>query len=160
MQRGDVRLDDIDHRLIDLLRANGRMSNAALADATGIAASTCLARVRSLRERGVITGFTAQIDHRALGSTLQALIGVRIRAGARHQMAEFMNELTAVPDVVQVFFLGGDEDFLVHVAVRDSDHVRQFVLENLSAHAAVAGTRTSLILDHRDAASATARATA
>lgn len=142
-------LDDIDRAIIALLREDGRMSNASLATSTGIAPSTCLARVRSLRERGIITGFSAQIDRRALGMALQALIGVRIRAGARHQMADFMAELSAVPDVVQVFFLGGDEDFLVHVAVRDSDHVRDFVLENLSAHPAVAGTRTSLVLDHR-----------
>lgn len=142
-------LDDIDLRLVELLRRDGRMSNAALADAVGLAPSTCLARVRSLRERGVITGFSAQVDQRALGKSLQALIGVRIRAGARHQMAQFLHELRAVPDVVQVFFLGGDEDFLVHVAVRDADAVREFVLDNLSAHPAVAGTRTSLVLDHR-----------
>lgn len=145
----EPRVDDIDRRLVELLRADGRLSNAALAEAAGIAPSTCLARVRRLRESGVITGFSARVDHRALGLTLQALIGVRIRAGARHQMAAFMAELTEVPDVVQVFFLGGDEDFLVHVAVRDADHVRQFVLDHLSAHPAVAGTRTSLVLDHR-----------
>jgi transcriptional regulator, AsnC family len=143
------RLDDIDRHLIALLRADGRMSNVALAEATGIAPSTCLARVRTLRERGIITGFSAQVDNRALGLALEALIGVRIRPGARHQMAAFMTELTEVPDVLQVFFLGGDEDFLVHVAVQDSDHVRQFVLDNLSAHPAVAGTRTSLVLEHR-----------
>ncbi|MGW8482283.1 Lrp/AsnC family transcriptional regulator [Microbacterium sp. NPDC055903] len=141
-------IDEIDRRIIALLRRDGRMSNAALAEAAGVAASTCLARVRGLRERGVITGFAAHVDHRALGLGLEALIGVRIRAGARHQMASFMTELAQVPGVVQVFFLGGDEDFLVHVAVRDSDAVREFVLDHLSAHPAVAGTRTSLILDH------------
>lgn len=141
-------IDEIDERIVVLLRRDGRLSNAALADAVGIAPSTCLSRVRSLRERGVITGFSATVDHRALGLGLQALIGVRIRAGARHQMASFMAELAALSNVVQVFFLGGDEDFLVHVAVRDSDAVREFVLDNLSAHPAVAGTRTSLVLDH------------
>lgn len=145
----ELPVDDIDQRIIALLRADGRMSNAALAAAVGIAPSTCLARVRGLRDRGVITGFTAQIDLRALGLSLEALIGVRIRAGARRQMAQFMEELAAVPNVVQVFFLGGDEDFLVHVAVRNSDHVREFVLDHLSAHPAVAGTRTTLVLDHR-----------
>lgn len=145
-------IDAIDERIITHLRRDGRMSNAALAAAVGIAPSTCLARVRSLRERGVITGFTVAVDPRALGLSLEALIGVRIRAGARHQMAAFMEELAAVPNVVQVFFLGGDEDFLVHVAVRNSDHVREFVLDHLSANPAVAGTRTTLVLDHRSSA--------
>jgi len=53
-----------------------------------------------------------------------------------------------LPEVVQVFFLGGSEDFIIHVATRDSDHVRQFVVDNLSAHPSVASTRTSLVFDH------------
>lgn len=142
-------LDEVDRAILTELQRDGRLSNAALADAVGVAPSTCLMRVRSLRERGVITGFTAQIDRRMLGLGLQALIGVRIRPGARHQMAVFMEELAAVPHVEQVFFLGGDEDFLVHVVVRDADHVRDFVLDHLSSHPAVAGTRTNLVLEHR-----------
>jgi DNA-binding Lrp family transcriptional regulator len=53
-----------------------------------------------------------------------------------------------LPEVVQVFFLGGSEDFIVHVATRDTDHVRQFVVDNLSAHPSVASTRTSLMFEH------------
>ena len=143
-------MDAIDRRLVEVLRRNGRISNAELAAEVGVAPSTCLVRVRSLQQRGIITGFRARVDRGALGLGLEALIGVRIRAGARHLMKQFMDELEAIPNVVQVFFLGGDEDFLVHVAVRDTTHVRDFVIENLSAHPAVAGTRTSLVLEHRD----------
>lgn len=143
-------MDAIDLRLVEVLRRNGRISNAELAAEVGVAPSTCLVRVRSLQQRGIITGFRARVDRGALGLGLEALIGVRIRAGARHLMKQFMDELAAIPNVVQVFFLGGDEDFLVHVAVRDTTHVRDFVIENLSAHPAVAGTRTSLVLEHRD----------
>ncbi len=143
-------MDAIDLRLVEVLRRNGRISNAELAAEVGVAPSTCLVRVRSLQQRGIITGFRARVDRGALGLGLEALIGVRIRAGARHLMKQFMDELEAIPNVVQVFFLGGDEDFLVHVAVRDTTHVRDFVIENLSAHPAVAGTRTSLVLEHRD----------
>ena len=59
-----------------------------------------------------------------------------------------MAEMRELPEVLQVFFLGGSEDFIVHLAARDSDHVREFVLENLSANAAVANTRTSLVFEH------------
>ncbi|GAA2007410.1 Lrp/AsnC family transcriptional regulator [Microbacterium ulmi] len=149
-------LDEIDLRLVELLQANSRAANNALADAVGIAPSTCLQRIRRLRETGVITRFTVDVDRRVLGLGLQALIGVRIRAGARHEMSAFMTALATLPGVVQTFFLGGDEDFLVHVAVRDSDAVRDFVLEHLSSHPAVAGTRTSLVLDHSRTAAALA----
>ena len=141
-------LDDVDSTLVRLLQDDARMSNARLADEAGIAASTCLVRVRGLIERGVIRGFHADLDPRALGLGLEALISVNIRVGARAAISSFSEEMRVLPEVVQVFFLGGSEDFIIHVATRDSDHVRQFVVDNLSAHPSVASTRTSLVFDH------------
>src|SRR5512147_2192272 len=60
-------LDEVDLRLLELLAADGRTTNAALAEAVGIAPSTCLARVRALRERGAIRGIHADVDLAQLG---------------------------------------------------------------------------------------------
>ncbi|MBC7723327.1 MAG: Lrp/AsnC family transcriptional regulator [Burkholderiaceae bacterium] len=147
-QRPVAPLDDLDRRLVELLRTNARTPNSVLAEALGIAPSTCVTRVKSLVDRGVVSGFTATIEPRAVGLLLQALISVNIRAGQRHLMAAFSDQMQVLPDVVQLFFLGGSEDFILHVAVRDSEHVRDFVLDNLSAHPAVASTRTSMVFDH------------
>lgn len=141
-------LDAVDRKLVALLRADARTPNSRLAEHAGIAPSTCVTRVRGLVERGVITGFTATIDADAVGVGLQALISIAIRAGARHEMAAFASEMRELADVVQLFFLGGSEDFILHIAVRDSDHLRDFVLKHLSAHPAVASTRTSVVFDH------------
>ncbi|MCU1480016.1 MAG: Lrp/AsnC family transcriptional regulator [Subtercola sp.] len=141
-------LDDIDTQLVALLRANGRMPNSRLAEAVGIAQSTCITRVRSLEDRGVITGYTARTSPAALGLSLQALISVSIRSGARRGIAAFSTEIRALPEVVELFFLGGAEDFVIHVATRDSDHLREFVVSNLSAHLSVASTRTSIVFEH------------
>ncbi|PRY67278.1 AsnC family transcriptional regulator [Glaciihabitans tibetensis] len=141
-------LDEIDGQIVRLLSADARIPNATLAATVGIAASTCLARVRSLVARGVIRGFHADISPRALGLGLEALISINIRVGARQAIAAFSEEMRELPEVVQVFFLGGSEDFVVHVATRDSDHLRQFVVNNLSAHTSVASTRTSLMFEH------------
>ena len=141
-------LDEIDREILRILRANARMPNNRLAELAGIAASTCVARVKSLVARGVITGFTANVDPSSVGLSLQALISVTIRAGARNLMMELGQEIRQFPEVVQLYFLGGAEDFIIHVAVRDSAAVRDFVLDNLSAHPAVASTRTSLVFDH------------
>ena len=138
-------LDEVDATLVRLLQDDARLSNARLAEEAGIAPSTCLMRVRSLIERGVIRGFHADLDPRALG--LEALISVNIRVGARNTIASFSEEMRQLPEVVQVFFLGGAEDFIIHVATRDTDHMRQFVVDNLSAHPSVASTRTSLVFD-------------
>ena len=141
-------LDETDSTLARLLQDDARLSNARLAELAGIAPSTCLMRVRSLIERGVIRGFHADLDPRALGLGLEALVSVNIRVGARKAIASFSEEMRNLPEVVQVFFLGGSEDFIVHGAARDTDHVRQFVVDNLSAHPSVASTRTSLLFEH------------
>ncbi|GAB3122000.1 Lrp/AsnC family transcriptional regulator [Glaciibacter psychrotolerans] len=141
-------LDDIDLILINQLQADSRMTNSRLAHAAGIAESTCVVRVRALVSRGIITRFTAQVNPKALGLGLQALISVNIRPGARTQIPAFRDEIRVMPHVLQVFFLGGAEDFIIHLMARDSDDVRDFVLENLSANPAVASTRTSMVFEH------------
>ena len=143
-------LDDLDRRIVDLLRDDARIPNSRLADLAGIAPSTCLARVRSLVERGVITGFSAIVSPAALGLGLEALISVSIRTGARQRIGEFRADLEHRPEVRQLFFLGGSEDFVLHVAVHDTDALREFVVEQLSAHPAVASTRTSLVFQHHE----------
>ena len=148
MNNLQAELDEIDHELLRLLNQNARITNADLAEAVGIAPSTCITRVRSLVSRGVITGFSASINPASVGLASQVLISVSLRAGARSHLADFMNEMRSLPEVIQVFFLGGSEDFIVHLAVRDNDHVREFVLENLSSNATVASTRTNMVFEH------------
>ncbi|MEY4743437.1 MAG: hypothetical protein RIR34_776 [Actinomycetota bacterium] len=143
-----VEIDDIDRILLDALSENARITNADLAERAGIAQSTCITRVRNLVKQGVIEGFHARINPSALGNGMQVLISVTLRASARQQLSRFMDEMKALPEVTQVFFLGGTEDFILHLTARDSDHVRDFVLEHLSANPAVANTRTNMIFQH------------
>lgn len=140
--------DETDQRILDALRADARIPNSRLAEIAGIAPSTCIARVRALVDRGVIAGFTTLVSPAARGLTLEALISVSIRAGARQRIPEFHADMRNIPEVVQLFFLAGSEDFVLHVAVADTVALREFVLEHLSAHPAVASTRTSLVFQH------------
>ena len=142
-------LDDLDRRILEIVRSEGRISNSALAEAAGVAASTAHVRLRSLVDRGVITGFLASIDQSSLGLPLQAIIGVTLRPGARQEsITRFSEEVRKLPQVLQVFFLGGADDFIVHIAVRDSSAIREFVVEHLSAQPSVASTRTSIVFDY------------
>ena len=143
-----IELDDTDFQMLKLLTANGRISNADLAEQLGLAPSTSLMRLRRLVEQGVIKSFSAEVAPEAIGLELQALISVTLRAGARANLASFMKSMQEHPQVVQVFFLGGQEDFMVHVAVENSEEVREFVLEQLSNNPYVANTRTNLVFDH------------
>ncbi|MGN6609192.1 MAG: Lrp/AsnC family transcriptional regulator [Jatrophihabitans sp.] len=141
-------LDDVDRTLVTLLAEDARMPNNALAEAAGIAPSTCLARVRALRESGVIRGYHADVDPAALGRGLQAMIAVRLQSHARGHIPAFMASIATLPEVLNVFFLGGADDFLVHIAAHDTEDLRNFVVVNLSSDPDVALTETSLIFDH------------
>lgn len=148
-------LDEVDRRLVALLAADARLPNNALADAVGIAPSTCLGRIRALREKGVIRGYHADIDQVALGQGLQALIAVRLQSGARDQIGTFIDRIRSRPEVQSVFFLAGANDFLIHIAAADSARLRVFVVDELSAHPAVAFTETNLVFEHQRGDSAT-----
>jgi DNA-binding Lrp family transcriptional regulator len=141
-------IDDIDRRILALLAADARMPNNALAAEIGVAPSTCLGRVRALRASGAIRGFHADIDPAALGRPLQAMIAVRLQAGARSRMVAFTQRIRRRPEVRDVYFLAGADDFLLHVAAADAGGLRVFVVEQLSAHPEVALTETNLIFEH------------
>ncbi|WP_026820014.1 Lrp/AsnC family transcriptional regulator [Arthrobacter castelli] len=143
-----MQLDPLDRKLLMLLGGNARRTNQSLSDELGIAPSTCLSRMKTLKEAGIIDRFTIDVEPDALGFPLQALISVRLQPGARHLMAKVGEELRHAPEILQFFVLGGAEDFLVHIAAKDTEHIRRFVLDWLSANPAVAGTQTSLVFEH------------
>ncbi|MFJ9519637.1 Lrp/AsnC family transcriptional regulator [Kitasatospora sp. NPDC101801] len=140
-------LDDVDRAILRILVDNARTPNNALAEAVGIAASTCLARVRTLCERGVIRAFRAEIAPAAIGLPLQAMISVRLRAHTREQNESFRDVAPDLPGVVAVFHMAGSDDYLLHVALAHPDALRDFVVNHLTTHPAVAQTRTNLIFE-------------
>lgn len=148
-----VDLDDTDRRILTALHGDARMPNSALADLIGIAPSTCHGRVRRLQDLGVIRGFYADIDPAAIGLSLQAMISVSLQANSRGKIHSFIQTIRRRPQVMDVYFLAGADDFLLHVAARDTDDLRSFVVENLNADTDVAGTQTSLIFEHLRGAS-------
>lgn len=141
-------LDDVDRRLLRELVADARIPNNALATRVGIAPSTCLGRVRALRRAGVIRGYHADVDPAALGRPIQAMIAVRLQSHARGHIPDFMAKLASLPEVLNVFFLGGADDFHVHIAATSTDNLRDFVVVNLSGDPDVSLTETNLIFDH------------
>jgi DNA-binding Lrp family transcriptional regulator len=146
-QGGAGDLDDIDRHIVRELARDARIANNALAERVGIAPSTCLGRVRSLRERGVIRGYHADVDPAALGRPLQAMIAVRLQSHARGRIRGFVAEVAGLPEVLNVFFLAGKDDFLLHVAAASTSALRDFV-ETLSSNGDVSYTETSLIFEH------------
>jgi DNA-binding Lrp family transcriptional regulator len=142
-------IDAVDRAILELLAQDARITNQRLADLVGVAPSTALARLRSLRKRGVIRGFHAEVDLAALGRPLQALIAVRLAVHAREQIEAFTVAVRELPGVLMVFHLAGVTDYLVWVAAADAQDLREFVVDHLATHPSVAHAETSLIYEHR-----------
>lgn len=140
-------LDALDRRLLTELAEDGRITNAALAKRLGIAESTCLQRVRSLRERGIIRGVHADIDLAALGFPIQAVVKVRLGSHNRDHVASFHEVLAKVPGALRILHVGGEDDYLIHVAVSSTQQLRDLVLEHLNVHPVVRHTETQLVFE-------------
>lgn len=141
-------LDDTDWAILRELERDGRMTNSELAARVGVAPSTCHTRVRGLIDTGVIRGFHADVDPVAAGFDLEALISIRLQAHARSGLKAFQQYLSALPVTRRVYFVSGERDFLVHVAVRDAAELRRLIADTLSVRGEVAATNTSIIFEH------------
>jgi DNA-binding Lrp family transcriptional regulator len=125
------------------------MSNKELAAKAGLAQSSCLERVRRLRMARVLTGYHADLDPDSLGIGLQAMVAVRLLRHARSDVEAFERHLEAVTEVITIFHVAGANDYLVHVGVRDSAHLRELALSAFTERPEVDHIETQLIFAHR-----------
>ncbi len=142
-------LDRTDGEILRLLQNDGRMANKALARAVGLAPSSCLARVRRLVDSGVITGFHAEVDRGRLGQGLEAIVAVRLERHHRDEVEAIIDYVLTLPEVVSVTHVAGPTDLLVHVAVRDSAHLRDLMMDAFTTRPEVARFETSLVYARR-----------
>ena len=148
-QNGTVsRLDATDWALVRVLQDDARTSNRDLAAAVHVSPSTSSERVRALRADGVIRGYHADIDFGALGRHVQALTAITIRPPTREIIEAFRNWVSELPEIVGVFVVSGAADFLLHVAVPDTDALYAFVIDRLTERPEVADVNTSVVYEH------------
>jgi len=141
-------LDRIDYEILTLLRNNARISNKEIARKVGLAPSTCLVRIRVLQSSGVISGFHAEIDPVNLGVGIQAMIAVRLLRHFKPDVEAFRSHALNLPEVVQLYHVAGQIDFLVHVWARNSDHLRDLAMTAFTSRKEVAHIETELIFEH------------
>jgi len=142
-------LDRTFERIIALLQKNARLSNKELAARVGLAPSSCLERVRSLETSGVFKGFHADVDPAVLGIGLQAMVAIRLSRHSRGSLEAFKAYVTSLPEVHAVYHMAGVNDFLLHVVVRDSNHLLELNLNHFSTRSEVDHIETALIFEYR-----------
>ena len=141
-------IDRIDGEILRRLQKDGRISNKALAAAVGLAPSSCLERVRRLQRQGVIRGVHADVDPEALGVGLEAIYFIELAKHSRDLVETFQARMRDLPEVRAVYLVAGQYDFLVHVAVRDAEHLRDLALDRITVRPEVTRIETVLIFGH------------
>ena len=144
--------DAVDAQILNELTQDARIPNKVLAARVHLSESGCSARVRRLRDAGVIRGFHAELDLEQLGRPLQALISIRYRHRQRHRVEKFTHELTTLAQTLALFHVTGSADYVLHVAVADTDSLRQFVLNSLLSRPEIDRIETSIVYEHRRSA--------
>jgi DNA-binding Lrp family transcriptional regulator len=140
------KLDTTDWRILKELMADGSLTNVALAGKVGLSAPPCLRRVRALEESGVVTGYTALVDERALGFDLTAFALVGLHNQSEPDLRAFENRILGWPIVREAYMLSGESDYILKCVTRDLPAFQDFVLKELTAVPNVASVKTNLAI--------------
>ena len=116
--------DDVDRRLIGELQSDGRVTLAELGRRVGLSAPAVADRLRRLEQGGVITGYAADVDPRALGYTLSAIMRIRPTARLIPKVAQLARD---TPEVVECHRITGEDCFFMKLHVRDVGHLEEVI---------------------------------
>jgi DNA-binding Lrp family transcriptional regulator len=141
-----VRLDATDWRILKELQADGRITNVALAARVGLSPPPCLRRVRALEDAGLIAGYAALVDEKALGFELTAFAMVGLHNQAEPELRAFENRILGWPLVREAYMMSGEIDYVLKCVAPDLPAFQEFVLDELTAAPNVASVKTSLAI--------------
>ena len=140
-------LDRIDKHILELMQADGRISNLELAERVGLSPTPCSRRVRRLEESGLITGHVTLLDPEALGLNLTAIVGIAMDRHTPDRFESFEKAIAEMPEIIECSIVTGQTaDFLLKVVVRDMHHYEQFLLGRLTRLEGVTGVHSSFVL--------------
>ncbi len=139
-----IKLDDIDFKILRILQEEGRVTNVDLASRVGITAPPCLRRVRALEDGGYIKGYHAELNAKLLGFDLVVFAMVGLHNQAERDLLAFEKLVGSWPMVREVYMLNGEIDFILKVVARDLNHFQTFLTTHLTPAPNVSSVKTSL----------------
>ena len=142
-----MELDRFDRQILQVLQQDGRISNQALADRIGLSPSPCLRRVRALEEAGIVTGYRALLNAKALGYTLMALIYISMDMHTPERFENFEKEINQIGEILECLLITGqDADYQIKVVVKDMDAFQELLLNRITRIQGVTGVHSSFVL--------------
>ena len=141
-----VKLDEIDLRILRDLQENGKITNVELARRVGISAPPCLRRVRALEEAGFITGYHAEVEPAKLGYNVTVFAQVGLDCQSESELSAFEELVRSWPEVRDCHMLAGEADFILRIVAQDWETYQKFVTEKLTPAPNVANVKSALTL--------------
>ena len=138
-------MDAKDRQIIRALQKDGRMTNQDLAEAVNLSPSPCLRRVRNLEARGIIKGYTADVDTRAYGMSITAFVRIRLERHNEAGVQAFEKKVRMIDEVQECHMMTGTMDYLLKVLVPDLDAYEAFVRKRLHLIGSIASIDTSFV---------------
>ena len=142
-------IDEIDARILDLLQADGRMSNAAIAERVGLTTSTVFERIKKMEKRGIIQRYVAIVDPGLLGKSITAFIRLIIGTAPGEDYAackqDFVAQCLAEPDILECHSVAGEECYLLKVRVANTGELEK-LLERIRTYAMVTRSTSSIVM--------------
>ena len=118
-------LDRTDLKILEILQADGRLTNQALSDKVALSPRACLDRVKRLERAGVIEAYMALVDPRKLGNLLTVVVEVTLKDQTQATHQRFEARMRASDQVIECFLVSGSCDYVLRLACRDLDHYRE-----------------------------------
>ncbi|MDD5247575.1 MAG: Lrp/AsnC family transcriptional regulator [Rhodocyclaceae bacterium] len=142
-----MELDGYDRRILGVLQEDGRISNQDLAERIGLSPSPCLRRVRALEEAGIIAGYRALLNAKALGLSLTALIHISMDQHTPERFKHFESQVGEIPEVMECLLITGQAaDYQLKVVVADMDAYQELLLNRITRIKGVTGVHSSFVL--------------
>lgn len=138
-------LDATDTRILELLQADARMPNTEIAKEVDLVPSAVLERIRRLEKKGVIEGYAARVNPKALGQGLAAYIAVR--STERVGTAETARQIAKLPQVLEVHHVAGEDCLMVKVRCADTEALTRLLREGFGRIRSIESTRTTIVLE-------------
>ena len=139
-------MDRIDQAILSTLQGNARIPNVDLASTVGLSPSACLRRVAQLEKAGIIDGYRAQLNASKMGHDVLVLVQITLEGQSADMLAEFEAAAANLPQVLAVFLIAGESDYILRVAARDVGDFGRLHATHLSALPHVLRMESSFVM--------------
>ena len=141
-----ITLDKTDKKILAFLQADGRMTNAELAQRVNLSASACLRRVQNLEAAKVISGYVALVAQEAVGRPTNVFVEVTLKSQSEESLRTFERAARACPEIMECYLMSGDADYLIRVVAANSEDYERIHRQHLTVLPGVARIRSSFAL--------------